>query len=267
MATPIKTEDDADESPMPEVDESSKPKVILFRLEPLQEDDDDYFFNHVHQRLMAFLDSQAQVKTAWNAGQALEALNNDRPQAILIVDATLSITDPTHGEFVPARDIILDKLREYLNRGGTAIFCSSFTTANFDDMTMFWHQQFNLPWAFCAYHREHVQLQAAANQNFPRNNYLKLRYNHKAVFLRNVGRSMALYKPSSTSELTSVAWADYGEGHIGFIGDVNHEEISDEVAFAMCGFSDLDPALESYMPDTSMGLRFNAETGNFEWIR
>lgn len=74
-------------------------------------------------------------------------------------------------------------------------------------------------------------------------------YSLKAVFLKSVEPSAAVYLPTDESRTeshvfppervdtkqTPVAFTRYGEGWLGYVGDVNTEEGSDEVILAMCG--------------------------------
>jgi hypothetical protein len=75
-------------------------------------------------------------------------------------------------------------------------------------------------------------------------------YSQKAVHLKNVDPAMAVYLPGNDSmseslvfepihadrEQTPVAFGKFGQGSIGYVGDVNTEEGSDQVILAMCGF-------------------------------
>ena len=78
---------------------------------------------------------------------------------------------------------------------------------------------------------------------------LEPRYSQKPVFLKGVNPNDALYLPSAESviesrvfasspvdkEQTPVAWAKFEDGWIGYVGDVNGEEGSNEVILKMCG--------------------------------
>ncbi|KAL2009314.1 hypothetical protein VTN00DRAFT_7508 [Thermoascus crustaceus] len=74
-------------------------------------------------------------------------------------------------------------------------------------------------------------------------------YSQKAVHLKNVEPTAALYLPLRDStteshvfprcagdrEQTPVAFTAFDQGWVGYVGDVNTEEGSDEVILAMCG--------------------------------
>lgn len=68
--------------------------------------------------------------------------------------------------------------------------------------------------------------------------------------MKNVDNANAVYLPGSDSvietflwqpgeldmEQTPVVFRNFGQGSIGYVGDVNREEGSEEVILAMCGF-------------------------------
>ena len=58
-------------------------------------------------------------------------------------------------------------------------------------------------------------------------------YSQKATKLKYVEAGDALY--SADAKQTAVAFAKYGKGWVGYVGDVNGEEGSDKVILAMCG--------------------------------
>lgn len=76
-------------------------------------------------------------------------------------------------------------------------------------------------------------------------------YSQKAVFLKNVNATDSIYAPSSESRTQShvfqaetvdqdqapVAFTKIGSGWLGYIGDVNNEEGSQNVVLAMCKFA------------------------------
>lgn len=248
--------------------ETSKPQVILLRLARRDDEDDDYFFTLTHQRIIGFLASVARIKTAFTAGEVLEYINNDRPQAIIVLDETLTVTDPTHGNVHPATGLVMDKIKKYVSDGGRAIFGGSFNSAKFTAVGSFWRDHFNRPWVWQAYQRSVIHYQPAALDHFPPNNFLKKYYSTKANFLRLVDPSEALYKDPDNDndagdDLTAVAYGKFGEGHIGWVGDVNHDLAFDDCVFAMCGFSKLDAKLDTQYPDTSLSMSLGANGFGF----
>ncbi|OCL03325.1 hypothetical protein AOQ84DRAFT_400730 [Glonium stellatum] len=132
---------------------------------------------------------------------------------------------------------VMQELKEYVSNGGTVVFGRLFSSfISPADMNAFFRRHFDLPWESGDYHRTTL--------------HLKPSYSQKAVFLKNVGQTAALYLPSEQSktenrvfsaepirgrEQTPVAWKRISEGWIGYIGDVNGEEGNDGVILGMCG--------------------------------
>lgn len=107
---------------------------------------------------------------------------------------------------------------------------------------------FSLPWAMAEYSRTDFDVNSAMNQ--VNTSSLVSRYSQKAVQLRNVQRSDAVYLPSPSSRTQSMVFAPRpiadlsqtpaafgksGQGHVGYVGDVNAEAPTAKVILAMCG--------------------------------
>ncbi|KAK7716618.1 hypothetical protein SLS57_006646 [Botryosphaeria dothidea] len=232
-----------------------KPKVVLLRLLGPQ-DEQDHSFPHSCQRLLGFLKTEADIKTAFTAADALDFITNDHPQAVIVSDPALTVRDTASPCYKPAASIVLEKLKTYVAAGGRAIFCCYFTLAHPIDVGPFFKTHFNRSWVWLALHRAVVEYQPAALENFPPNDYLKKYYNIKSCFLKGVDPSEALYKDPKTEgsrdDLTAAAYGKFGNGYIGWIGDDNKELLLDEAVFAMCGFTKLHPQFDKWYPDTSV---------------
>lgn len=99
-----------------------KPKVVLLRLLGPQ-DEQDHSFPHSCQRLLGFLKTEADIKTAFTAADALDLITNDHPQAVIVADPALTVRDTASPCYKPAASIVLEKLKTYVAAGGRAIFC------------------------------------------------------------------------------------------------------------------------------------------------
>ncbi|KAK0663141.1 hypothetical protein DIS24_g1293 [Lasiodiplodia hormozganensis] len=243
---------------------SAKPRVLFLRLNGPDDDDDDYFFQRTTRRLVGFLQSYAQVDSAFTAGETLEYLNNYKPQAIIVADAALTIRNADDERYIPACGIIMDKIKQFIMDGGNVVFGCNFSDAAFVDFLPFFSTHFDRPWIWQAYKRCVVEYHAAAVEHFPANNFLKTKYNTKNHFLGRVDATEALYKDPQDERLTAVAWAKFGEGHFGWVGDQNKELANDECVFAMCGFSHLHPELDLWYPDTSISLTSRPDGTGFQ---
>ncbi len=216
--------------------ESQKPCVFLLSL------DSQPWFDEMYEPLITSLSERARLKRATTARGALNYLGN-RPEVVLV-------TDP--GITNPANLTVLEKLKDYVYGGGTAILGCTFSSfIGPSDMDAFFQTHFRLPWKFGDYHRTTVHLNQQAASNLRNTVHLKPAYSQKAVFLKNVEPLAALYTPSTDSQTesfvfptepvqdrqqTPVAWVEIGDGRLGYIRDVNTEEGSDKVVLAMCGF-------------------------------
>ena len=215
---------------------AQKPTIFLLSLE------NQPWFDEMYDKLIDALANRAEVKRSSNSDSAVRYLANNSPSAIII-------TDP--GITVESNREALDKLKTYISNGGTAIFGCNFSSfIKPPDMDALWRSTFDVPWQFGDYHRTTVYLNhQAATKLKSSPEHLKPQYSQKAVFLKGVGSADALYLPSAESvtqshvfpsgpvdkEQTPVVWAKFEKGWIGYIGDVNAEEGSNEVILTMCG--------------------------------
>ena len=215
---------------------AQKPTIFLLSLE------NQPWFDEMYDKLIDALANRAEVKRSSNSDSAVRYLANNSPSAIII-------TDP--GITVESNREALDKLKTYISNGGTAIFGCNFSSfIKPPDMNALWRSTFDVPWQFGDYHRTTVYLNhQAATKLKSSPEHLKSEYSQKAVFLKGVDSADALYLPSAESvtqshvfpsgpvdkEQTPVVWAKFEKGWIGYIGDVNAEEGSNEVILTMCG--------------------------------
>ncbi|KAF9638133.1 hypothetical protein BFW01_g9030 [Lasiodiplodia theobromae] len=265
------TEEPASEDPtaqpttmasMPASDETPHKRTILFLgfNEDTIEDIEKF-------EVPAYLRSRARVLCATNPTTAYTHLAAAvKPSAILIADAVItnhfalkehheasrhSYYKPTKQEEMKQYGAFLAYLNTYVRSGGgTVVFCKKFSgDSSLPHMEDVFSTAFGLPWkAFC-YHRSTFMLRVENMRRLSLAADLAPQYSVKAVHLMDVEEKDRLYVPRSDSYIesfvfapepidqneTPVAWADVGEGMVGYIGDVNSEEGSKRVLLAMCG--------------------------------
>lgn len=212
------------------------PAVLVMTL------NDPGWLNDMYKSLFSSLSKHAILKHVENPREAVEYLDNHHPVAVLV-------TDPSIRE--PKNSSALQRLKEYISGGGTAIFACMFSSfIRPPDFNAFFSSQFDLPWEFGEYQRTTVHLNPATAEKLKAKNSLPEAYSQKAVFVKNAKAGEALYLPSGETGVESrvfsptavsqtepaVAWANVGNGWVGYIGDANGEEGSNGVILAMCGF-------------------------------
>ncbi|KAJ9217056.1 hypothetical protein DTO166G4_1516 [Paecilomyces variotii] len=217
-----------------------RPRVLLLSI------DSKPWFDEMYSHLVDKLFEHATIQRASNSDAAVRYLSANHPDAILATDPGL--TDPSNSR-------ALDSVLTYVRSGGVLIFCCLFSSfINAPTFNRFMRTKLNFPWAFGNYHRTTVYLNQRAVLSSATNRHLAKErlpqsYSQKAVHLKNVDNAVALYLPGRDSvveshvfppgpvnrEQTPVAFQNLGQGCVGYIGDVNGEEGSDQVILAMCG--------------------------------
>ena len=213
---------------------SSLPQIVVLQLENRPSYDD------ICGRLKETLEDRANVHYVSSAQVASDILTGtDRP-AIYVTNAAL-----TQQRYRKQRDEAI----AYVRSGGTMIFGGffSFQIAP-PKMNEFWGC-FELPWGYGDCYRTETDLNTSMNISHAG---LVQRYSQKAVNLVNVRREDALYLPSASLGLqsmviagtpiddltqTPVALASFGDGKVGYTGDVNGEEGTDMVVLAFLGLN------------------------------
>lgn len=214
-----------------------------------------------------YLSSRARVLCATNPATAYAHLAAAvKPSAVLIADGGLTRQftrkkdrkagrygpyDPTKEEEMKQYDAFLAYLNTYVRGGGgTVVFYKRFSSEScLPDMEKLFSGAFGLPWKASSYHRSTFVLRAENMRRLTPAAELPPQCSVKAVHLMDVEEKDRLYVPRSDSCIesfvfapnpidqneTPVAWADVGEGMVGYIGDVNSEEEGERVLLAMCG--------------------------------
>jgi hypothetical protein len=221
---------------------SSQPRVFLISISSQP------WFDDMYARFIDKLTERAKIQRASTAPAAvrhLASFKEDPPKAVLV-------TDPGATEKKQPK-ALLEHFLAYVRSGGTVIFCCNFSSfIRPPHFNWFFRTKLDLPWEFGDYHRTTVHLNRSnlrATQILNHHPGVLESYSQKAVFLKNVDLSAMVYRPSEDSriesyvfppervnlEQTPVALTSYGEGWLGYVGDVNGEEGSDEIVLAMCG--------------------------------
>ncbi|KAL6301888.1 hypothetical protein BKA93DRAFT_442434 [Sparassis latifolia] len=209
-------------------------------------------FDELHGHLLTALRAKAEVHEVTSSGNAIQRLSTaPHPKAIIVTDA--GVTERKNNK-------VLAKLVEYVTSGGTIIFACQFSSfVRPVDMNSMFQKSWNLPWNAGSYHRTTFALNSSVKGLGL--DGLASEYSMKAVHLRNVALHASVYLPTSESCIqslvfapspvgrlneTPVAFASFGNGYIGYVGDVNAEENSSNVVIAMCLAS--EPRLASGTP-------------------
>ncbi|PPJ58843.1 hypothetical protein CBER1_08510 [Cercospora berteroae] len=174
------------------------------------------------------------ISTVEEAGNALQS--TPPPAAVWATDKAL--TEPEFRQ-------LKDQAAVYVRNGGTIVFGARFSGSDalFSD--------FSLPWRLDGYYRSTFHLNAAMTS--VRKTGLAPSYSQKAHHLTNVQHEDTLYLPSHSSRPhprvffdpsvdwlrhTPVALGSFGEGKVGYMGDINAEVDSENVLLALLGLSD-----------------------------
>ncbi|KAK2731313.1 hypothetical protein FQN57_003454, partial [Myotisia sp. PD_48] len=196
-------------------------------------------FDEIYSRLISELSNRAQLQRANTSSDALDYLSHNVPLAVLVSDPGIT---------QPGNMTVLNKLKDYIMSGGTAIFGCQFSSfISPPVMNSFFNTHLGLLWQSGAYERTMVHLNRLAVGNLPVRDHLTQAYSQKAVFLKNVNQDAALYLPLQESneiqglQQAPIAWAQVGMGWVGYVGDVNAERESDEVILSMCGVASIMP--------------------------
>lgn len=177
------------------------------------------------------------IATVDEAGNALQSTSP--PAAVWATDKAL--TEP---EFRQLKDQAI----VYVRNGGTIVFGAHFSGHASTDKMAALFSDFALPWRPDAYYRATFELNAAMTSI--RKTGLAPRYSQKAIHLTDVQHEDTLYLPSSRPRSlafdpsddylrhTPVALGSFGEGKVGYMGDINAEVDSENVLLALLGLND-----------------------------
>ncbi len=217
--------------------ETSRPTVLLLSLE------DPGYWDELYSDQVDSIAARASIKRVKKPQAASTFLANNRPFAIIV-------TDPAIVSQKPAFQSVSDQVIQYVRSGGTAVLATLFSSqVRPDDLTRWFRESWCLPWQTGDYHRTTVSLNPSCQSERLNTGSLPQNYSQKAVFLKNVATTAAMYRPSGFSmteshvfaaapvdtSQTPVVFARVDEGWLGYVGDVNNESGSQSAVLAMCG--------------------------------
>lgn len=161
-----------------------------------------------------------------------------------------------HGVFVadggianPKCEVISQRLVQYAACGGTVVFGGSFASSKKEDMEKILKQTWDLPWELGSSHRTTLALNPDAVTSTLQSRLLDS-YSQKALYVYGMQPSEAWYLPTESSiakewvpipepigefNESPVVFARCGNGHVGYIGDVQAEEGTMLAILAMLG--------------------------------
>lgn len=198
----------------------------------------------LYDEQFAALRTKANVVEPTSSQEALDHLSSSNSHI-----AAVLVTEPSIMK--RKNQAISTKLVEYTLAGGTVILgCLCASNSKPSDTNRFFQDVWGLPWKVGAYYRTTSKLNQMANPRFHQDRYASLpnSYSMKAVHLKGVPSEARVYVPSDESVIesavfapepvptpwqTPMVFAPFGQGYLGWVGDVNAEEGSGRVVFAM----------------------------------
>ena len=188
-------------------------------------------FDDMYQDVRTKIASLSSTEEAKTSAAAQTSLSTQRFKAILAVD----------GGIATRRNNAFQKsLATYAKNGGTVIFCCLFSSfVRPPDMNKLW-ENFELPWKSGDYHRTTFYLNQKMKNVLGSQRAARLdrEYSNKALHLKGVPADSRAYVPLEQSRVesrvfaldavdntqTPAAYHRYGDGWLGYIGDVNNEK-------------------------------------------
>ncbi|KAK5998834.1 hypothetical protein PT974_01217 [Cladobotryum mycophilum] len=199
-------------------------------------------FQSLHSRLLNNLFERCTLRHAKTAQQALALFTeNDSPRAVFVADSAIMNS---------RNEVVSQRLVQYVTDGGIVIFGGTFSNiVDHEKLDVFFGRTWDVPWEAGSQQRTTLSLNLAAVNPSLRNK-LPASYSQKALFLQGVERHESWYLPTTESVIesyaplpgpvadlteTPVVFASFGDGHIGYIGDLSAEEGTDAAVLAMMG--------------------------------
>ncbi|KAI1320669.1 hypothetical protein F5Y16DRAFT_405549 [Xylariaceae sp. FL0255] len=236
---------------------NTKPDILIFA------DGEFTRFFGVLDSSLSIMKEQANVHQAdFDVEGASMNLLQQYPSAKAIWVTSASIVKP---EFRS----LCDRVVQYVKQGGTAIFGAEFSGwMGADDFAQWMTNVWQLPWTFDPYCRGQTALQnshVGPGDNVAWRSGLRSDDSLKANFLTNVAPRDSLYavtdefKASSgwfgdkTKSYTTIAYAKYGNGWLGYTGDGNLGEVTEDATLAMMGLQ-FDPSRSRFRGSVTLSF-------------
>lgn len=194
----------------------SPPRPVIFLICVHQPE----MFDELCKRLIDRLATKAILKRASRTRAAANFLKHNTPSAVIV-------TNVNNAEGNPVLNDLNKALVKYATDGGTIILWTFFSRlVSPPDFDRWLKKTWKLPWTFGDYCRADVARNPRCDLNGYASEALIDSYSQQAVFLANVDKEAAVYLRSQNFDdnQTLVAFAKYGAGRLGYIGDVNNEE-------------------------------------------
>lgn len=199
------------------------PVVLLLSLQK------ESWFDEMHLNLLSKLREHARVMEALSESVAISYLQDGKIVSVVVTDAAL-----VNGKF----RTVSRKLVEYAKGGGTVVFggvVSSF--ARPDNMRSYFSDEWGLSWEMGSYHREvfSVNQWVLSIEGRERFSGLPSSYSMKAVHIKGADQKDSIYVGYDCTTESPIVFAKFGNGYVGWIGDVNAEDETSQVVKVMCG--------------------------------
>ncbi|RDL37073.1 uncharacterized protein BP5553_04506 [Venustampulla echinocandica] len=210
-------------------------RVVLFAFDRHHYEDQDY---HGHKdkfmELRSQLESKALVVQVLCNADAADFMSSEFQ---LEGVKAIILTDPRMTKY-PAIAPIIVKLVAWVRAGGTLIMSSLFSTMvepiNFEK---FIRNAWGLPWKYVDY-SEHLCIPNLGHpERYWEGPYAIKPYKMMAAFLEDVDMEDRVFvreDDETDDKAAAVILKPFGEGRLGWIGDVNNEVGSMQVLLAMC---------------------------------
>ncbi|CAH0043432.1 unnamed protein product [Clonostachys solani] len=184
--------------------------------------ENENLFDDCFGALVSRITAKSQMERARTPEAAFTMLDQEpRPSVILVTDGGLA-----------RQRRVWDRVIDHLRDGATVVLAGLFSSMVNEGEFHRFFARLGLPWKRGSYHRTTVYLNTSADGT---SRQLPASCSQKATFLQNVERSATWYSEGTRSGEAAVAFVRVGSGRLGYIGDVNGEEASDQAVLAMCG--------------------------------
>ncbi len=202
--------------------QSSSRSVLLISLEKQS------FFDDMYSEVMAKFRSKTDMTEVTHIASAMQQLSKASQYAAIIA------TDPEvmEDDFIAVQQGLIN----YARAGGTVILGFHFSSfAQPNKLNCFFKDSWNLCWKSGDYTRSTFTLNPRATLMSRRGPNLLQEYSMKALHLRGTKSEDRVYVSSPGSAQSPAIFGKYGDGYLGWIGDVNTEIGTTELLLTMCG--------------------------------
>ncbi|KAF5349593.1 hypothetical protein D9756_008926 [Leucocoprinus leucothites] len=206
--------------------------------------EDEEMFENINKHLLHALKGKIKVVCAKNTAQAVTCLSAPELTGVIVADG--GIIDRKHSN-------VVSKLVDYVKRGGSVVFGCLFPSfISGSSFGQFFSRNFGLNWERGSYFRT-TFFKDPGNDIVKNNPSLDKSYSMKALHVRGISSSSALYRANESSRTQSAVFpsapiTDFdespavtirvGNGFVSFLGDVNAEDSSTNTILAMLGLLD-----------------------------